>query len=538
MLMKILWSAFVFAVFCQSAINAAGICGNATIRKHWSDCRKFVECGEFSTVIFECPERSYFNPETLVCDFAMYAECVTDLEAEVQFFGQQRMLETTPGVLVTIETCNQHRLGIKLPHPINCNQFYHCSPSGPVLFTCPAELLFCPERLVCNWPQFVTCGSEEVITPSEGCQVNCFPDNRCPINCYPDLNTTVLPHPSRCDAFLRCIDGCACFEDCTPGLYWSSNLGRCVERYRSECTEIERPACPSYNCAPSDLCPQEDPDYPIRFPHPERCDAFKQCFEGELCTIECPDGLEFNPEEEVCDIPWGCIDSTTVSTTTVTPTTVTPTTVTPPIDGPTDETITEAPTTVTPTTVTPTTVTPTTVTPTTVTPTTVTPTTVTPTTVTPTTVTPTTVTPTTVTPTTVTPTTVTPTTVTPTTVAPTTVTPTTVTPTTVTPTTVTPTTVTPTTVTPNEDDDLTTVSACPTCPPGACTPDDRCPTGGCQECDPLLLPHPDNCGMFLKCTHGFACEMTCPDGLHWSSALNRCEWPENGDCASTPQIKY
>ncbi|EAT38591.1 AAEL009543-PA, partial [Aedes aegypti] len=61
--------------------------------------------------------------------------------------------------------------------------------------------------------------------------------------------------------------------------------------------------------------------------------------------------------------------------------------------------------------------------------------------------------------------------------------------------------------------------------------DDRCPVDPCQECDPLLLPHPDDCAMFYKCTHGYACEMRCPSGLHWSSAMNRCEWPKLGDCA-------
>lgn len=317
------WSAVAFIICFQSAIDAAGICGNATIRRHWSDCRKFVECGESSTVIFECPDRSYFNSETLVCDFAMYAECVVDLEAEVQFFGQQRVLESTPGVLVTIETCNQNPLGAKLPHPDYCNMFYHCSPSGPILFECPANLLFCPTRLVCNWPQFVECGDSGggggggggEAGNSTQCAENCFPDKRCPLDCEPDLNTTVLPHPSMCDAFLRCIGGCACFEECPIGLYWSTNLGRCVERYRSECTEVERPECPDHDCVDHPQCPPEDdPNNPIRLPHPDRCDAYLKCHQGQACVVECPEGLEYNSETEVCDIAGDCTVGTTGTT--------------------------------------------------------------------------------------------------------------------------------------------------------------------------------------------------------------------------------
>lgn len=319
MLTHKVWGAIALTICLQSVVNAAGICGNATIRKHWSDCRKFVECGVSSTIVFECPERSYFNPETLVCDFAMYAECVVDLEIDVQFFGEQRMLESTPGALISIDMCNDLPLGAKVEHPDYCNMFYHCSPSGPILFECPAKLNFCPKRHVCNWPQFVDCSG--AIEPETGiCPENCIPDNRCPIDCDKYLHTTVLPHPSKCNAFLRCKNGCACFETCDEGLYWSTSLGRCVERYRSECEEIERPECPELICEPNDLCPPlDDPNNPIRFPHPNRCDAYMQCFNGTACKVECPKGLEFWEDLGVCDIPWGCVPGNT-TTTVITPT--------------------------------------------------------------------------------------------------------------------------------------------------------------------------------------------------------------------------
>ncbi|XP_021706694.1 pollen-specific leucine-rich repeat extensin-like protein 2 isoform X2 [Aedes aegypti] len=496
MVLRKVWSAVAFIICFQSAIDAAGICGNATIRKHWSDCNKFVECGESSTVIFECPERSFFNSETLVCDFAMYAECVVDLEAEVQFFGQQRMLESAPGVLVTIDTCNQNPLGAKLPHPDFCNMFYHCSPSGPILFECPANLLFCPKRNVCNWPQFVECGITEGEVNGE-CPENCFPDKRCPLNCYPDLNTTVLPHPSMCTAYLRCIDGCACFQNCAAGLYWSTNLGRCVERVRSECVEIERPSCPE--CIMHENCPPvDDPNNPIRFPYPGRCDAYMKCHQGQACKVECPEGLEFDPETEVCDIPWGCVPGTTAVTTDgtddpdETPITTPITTPEPPVTSP--ITTPDPPVTTPVTTPEPPVTTPiTTPDPPVTTPiTTPDPPVTTPiTTPDPPVTTPIT------------------------TPEPPVTTPDT----------------TPITTPVTTPVVTTEPPLCPVCPPGVCHPDDRCPVDPCQECDPLLLPHPDDCAMFYKCTHGYACEMRCPSGLHWSSAMNRCEWPKLGDCA-------
>ncbi|XP_065085703.1 uncharacterized protein LOC135707750 [Ochlerotatus camptorhynchus] len=532
MLIHKVWGAIALTICLQNLVNAAGICGNATIRKHWSDCRKFVECGESNTIVFQCPERSYFNPETLVCDFSMYAECVVDHEVDEKFFAEQRMFESAPGTLVTIATCNEHPLGAKLSHPDYCNMFYHCSPSGPILFECPANLHFCPKRLVCNWPQFVDCVGQDtpgpIIPPGDGsCPANCIPDNRCPIDCYPDLHSTVLPHPSRCDAFLRCRAGCACFEYCAPGLYWSTFLGRCVERYRSECDDVVIPDCPEYNCVPSELCPPiDDPDNPIRFPHPERCDAYKKCFSGQACTIECPEGLEFNPEIGECDISWGCevTPSTPIPTTpdaTELPTTEPPITQPPTTQPP----ITQPPITQPPTTQPPITQPPTTQPPITQPPTTQPPITQPPTTQPPITQPPTTQPPITQPPTTQPPITQPPTTQPPITQPPTTQPPITQPPTTQPPITQPPTTQPPTTQPPG------TPPPCPICPPGICKPDDRCPIDPCLECNPVFLPHPDDCEKFLKCTHGYACEMQCPPGLHWSSAMSRCEWPANGDCA-------
>ncbi|XP_062562791.1 probable chitinase 10 [Armigeres subalbatus] len=80
---------------------------------------------------------------------------------------------------------------------------------------------------------------------------------------------------------------------------------------------------------------------------------------------------------------------------------------------------------------------------------------------------------------------------------------------------------------------------CGICPPGVCQLDARC--AGVQDpMNPLKLPHTD-CGKFYKCSGGFACEMSCPAGLHWSSTLNRCEWPhiaccdENVVCSPCPE---
>lgn len=328
MTLKWAWNVLILAIFySQRLVESGGICGKRSIRKHWNDCQKFIECGENSTVVFQCPENSFFNPKTLVCDFAMYHECEADLDVDDALLNMQNLIEAPAGYLTATTVCNELHLGAKFQHSEHCNMFYHCSSFGPILFECPASLLFSSVINVCNWPQFVDCngvgdggdggdgggGDDDIDFSGEGiCPANCIEDNRCPIDCDIDLRTTLLPHPSRCDVFLQCKNGCACSKRCEAGLYWSTTLRRCVERYRSDCEEIPRVDCPVHDCAPNELCPVvDDPDNPILLPHPERCDAYKQCHQGEACTVECADGLEYNPVTEVCDIPWGCVITTT-----------------------------------------------------------------------------------------------------------------------------------------------------------------------------------------------------------------------------------
>ncbi|XP_019545246.3 uncharacterized protein LOC109415766 [Aedes albopictus] len=48
--------------------------------------------------------------------------------------------------------------------------------------------------------------------------------------------------------------------------------------------------------------------------------------------------------------------------------------------------------------------------------------------------------------------------------------------------------------------------------------------------NPVHLPHPD-CAKYYKCTTSGPEEWHCPDGLHWSRALNRCDHYWRAGCA-------
>ncbi|EDS30445.1 conserved hypothetical protein [Culex quinquefasciatus] len=307
MVIKWVLGVLAFTVGLQHGVESAGICGTAAIRPHWSDCRKFIECGEETNVVFQCPERSFFNPVTLVCDYAMYHECHEEDSADIGFYATRNFMEAMPGLLISDDTCNQLPLGAKFVNPEDCSQFYHCSPSGPVLFQCPGNLLFDSRTNVCNWPQKVedcsgiTPGPTPNPTPGEGigeCAPNCIPDGRCPNGCL--LDFIFLPYPGSCSLYLACEDGCACIRQCEKGLYWSDRLQRCVPRYESECEDPIPLPCPE--CEENPACPDvDDPDLPTILPLPDRCDGYLKCREGYACLVECPYGLNFNQETGQCE---------------------------------------------------------------------------------------------------------------------------------------------------------------------------------------------------------------------------------------------
>lgn len=316
--MVIKWVVGVFAITVglQSVVESAGICGKDSIRRHWSDCRKFVECGEETTVVFQCPDRSFFNPITLVCDFAMYHECLVESNANIEFFGSRNFMEAKPGRLVMNGRCNELRLGAKFVNPDDCSQFYHCSPSGPMLFQCPANLLFNSRINVCDWPQNVKDCSGPGPGPSPSpdvCEGSCIPDLRCPNDCH--FDNIFLPHPGSCSSYFACENGCACLRLCSNGFFWSNRLQRCVPSYQSECENPIPLPCP--DCVWDDRCPLDsDPNNPILLPLPDRCDGFFKCHQGKACVVECPDGMNFNQITGQCEIG-ECVTTPPIQTTEV-----------------------------------------------------------------------------------------------------------------------------------------------------------------------------------------------------------------------------
>ena len=68
-----------------------------------------------------------------------------------------------------------------------------------------------------------------------------------------------------------------------------------------------------------------------------------------------------------------------------------------------------------------------------------------------------------------------------------------------------------------------------------------CPEGPIPQCpfpDPnysVFFPHPNDCHWYFHCSNGVAYCRPCPDGLHWNTELDVCDWPFRSGCIHDDQ---
>uniref|UniRef100_A0AAG5DM87 Chitin-binding type-2 domain-containing protein n=1 Tax=Anopheles atroparvus TaxID=41427 RepID=A0AAG5DM87_ANOAO len=88
------------------------------------------------------------------------------------------------------------------------------------------------------------------------------------------------------------------------------------------CPPSDAVTCPpndSGNCVMDSRCPPRNGATPTLLPH-QNCYMFYKCDNGKACEHNCPAGLHFNPQLDVCDWPSNaCCDPTVPSVPTILP---------------------------------------------------------------------------------------------------------------------------------------------------------------------------------------------------------------------------
>ncbi|RVE51508.1 hypothetical protein evm_003909 [Chilo suppressalis] len=148
---------------------AAKICSaedsNDVLVAH-ENCNQFYICANGKPVPQSCPSNLLFNPRTDRCDWSKCVDCgdraiPADENEETDNNNEcampvNRAANNDPRQASTI-CLTENSEGVLVAHE-NCNQFYICNHSKPVVVDCPPSLLFNPYSDKCDWSHCVECG--------------------------------------------------------------------------------------------------------------------------------------------------------------------------------------------------------------------------------------------------------------------------------------------------------------------------------------------------------------------------------------------
>ncbi|XP_047111950.1 chondroitin proteoglycan 2-like [Schistocerca piceifrons] len=272
------------------------------------NCSTFYKCSlEGEPVLIACPEGLEYNAEAQVCDYPASAGCSVSSGKRGSASKLTRSNTPPPECPFPADPVNV----VQFPNPDNCSTFYKCSLEGePVLIACPEGLEYNAEAQVCDYPASAGCSvsSGNSGSASKPAGTSNTPPPECPFPADPNV-VVHFPNPDDCSSFYKCgLDGIPVLIPCPDGLEWNDEKGYCDYPESAGCSvssdnsgSVGKPAGNS-NTPPPECPSPADPENVVQFPNPDDCSTFYKCdLDGNAVLQDCPPGLEYNAEAQVCD---------------------------------------------------------------------------------------------------------------------------------------------------------------------------------------------------------------------------------------------
>ncbi|VVC39033.1 Chitin binding domain [Cinara cedri] len=111
----------------------------------------------------------------------------------------------------------------QFPSESSCNKFINCWDETAIEQTCPAGLVFNPEKSYCDYPSYVDCGSRPITVNETSNNTKC-----------PDGYGTYRSKEN-CGAFYVCVAGSPVDFICPGGTYYNEDFKICDYPYRVDC---------------------------------------------------------------------------------------------------------------------------------------------------------------------------------------------------------------------------------------------------------------------------------------------------------------
>ncbi|CAG9770094.1 unnamed protein product [Ceutorhynchus assimilis] len=291
-------------------------------------CVKYWQCDNGVATELTCPKGLEFNPERKVCDWPEDAKCTKQGWCDEDLRCPSPTKPTSPSTTTrnpNAPPCPCDCTELVLIPSKNCGKYWQCDNEDATEKNCPKGLEFNPDRKVCDWPANASCTGQGWCAEDLICPIPTKPTKPpapstttknprappCPCDC-PEL---VLIPDKICGKYWQCDNEVATELSCPKGLEFNpvrkvcdwpenakcSGLGWCDEDLK--CPPATKPTTPTSttknpNAPP---CPCDCKEL-VLIPS-KNCGKYWQCDNEDATEINCPKGLEFNPDRKVCDWP-------------------------------------------------------------------------------------------------------------------------------------------------------------------------------------------------------------------------------------------
>ncbi|XP_055700495.1 peritrophin-44-like [Phlebotomus papatasi] len=187
------------------------------------------------------------------------------------------------------EICQGMPNGTYVPDPLACESFYLCLTDEPPRWAeCPNDYWFNPDTAVCDLQENVDCvhvttepptTTTTTTTTTTVATTTWDPDIEPGIYCPSQDNPfTILFLQSfvDCGTYYICYHGRPHRFQCVSGMYWNPFWNQCDYPQNTHC---------QINPNPFPVCPRNGLSI---FPHPDECDSYIYCLNGEPSIQKCP----------------------------------------------------------------------------------------------------------------------------------------------------------------------------------------------------------------------------------------------------------
>jgi Chitin binding Peritrophin-A domain len=217
-------------------------------------CEKFILCINGMEIVRQCAEGFHFSRELLTC--------VPEDEADCEVGDR-------------VWECPEDSDSISfIPNTEDCNKYYICFGGGQIPMACPEGLHWSVDEETCQDPDDAECK---------------FGDDDGREFC-PEEGFKQISHPKNCEKFIVCLNGVKVTTfSCPPGLHFSRANRVCMDPEKAEC-EIEGLSCPA----------EDDMDNLVFIPHPEDCSLYYLCLGGNKLPLSCGNGFHWSVEAQAC----------------------------------------------------------------------------------------------------------------------------------------------------------------------------------------------------------------------------------------------